>query len=192
MTKTFASYWRFLLAGLIKHAQTGALLPSQRFLVDKMIAPVPGDYSEQIVELGAGTGALTLRLARQCPNAPILACEINPVLARDLTMKLQTERLSDQVRVLADPAEHLLARLAANHKTRPDFILSGIPLGNLDKTHVLDLIKGINRALAPGGMFIQFQHSLLDRKKIKAQFTKLRTVPVFLNLPPAVIYYAQK
>ncbi len=192
MTKTLASYWRFLLAGLIKHAQTGAIVPSQRFLVDKMIAPVPADYTEQVVELGAGTGALTLRLARQCPNAPILACEINPVLAHDLVVKVQAAGLADQIRVLADPAEHLLSRLASSGKARPEFIISGIPLGNLDKAHAVDLIKRINRALARGGLYIQFQHSLLDRKKIKAQFSRLRTVPVLLNFPPAVVYYAQK
>src|ERR1051326_5915871 len=77
VSKTLASYRRFLVAGLIKQGQTGAVFPSQRFLISKMIAPVPRDYEEPIIELGAGTGAITVRLAARCPKARILACEIN-------------------------------------------------------------------------------------------------------------------
>jgi tRNA1(Val) A37 N6-methylase TrmN6 len=58
-------------------------MPSQRFLIAKMIAPVPETYRGQVIELGAGPGALTLQLAARCPEARILACEINPGLARD-------------------------------------------------------------------------------------------------------------
>src|ERR1039458_9457022 len=79
-----AKYLRFFWAGLVKHGQTGGILPSQRFLSAKMIAPVPTTYAGQIIELGAGNGALTLRLAARCPGARILACEINPALVRDL------------------------------------------------------------------------------------------------------------
>jgi phospholipid N-methyltransferase len=65
-------------------------------------------------------------------------------------------------------------------------------LANLPRPQVLGLVKAISQALAPGGMYIQFQYSLIDRKKIKTNFAKLTTVPVLLNFPPAVVYYAQK
>jgi len=74
----------------------------------------------------------------------------------------------------------------------PDFILSGIPLGNLPKQAALALIDSINQTLARGGLYIQFQYSLLDRKKVKNTFSHLRTVPVPLNIPPAFVYYAEK
>jgi phospholipid N-methyltransferase len=83
MTNSLTTYLNFLWAGLVKHGQTGGVVPSQRFLIAKMIAPVPEAYRGQVIELGAGTGALTLRLAARCPEAKILACEINPALARD-------------------------------------------------------------------------------------------------------------
>ena len=41
-------------------------------------------------------------------------------------------------------------------------------------------------------MYIQFQYSLLDRKRVRSRFKLLRTVPVLLNIPPAVVYYAQR
>src|ERR1035441_8537856 len=80
MSSTAATYLHFFWAGLVKHRQTGGIVPSQRFLIAKMIAPVPAAYGGQVIELGAGNGALTLRLAARCPNTRILACEINPTL----------------------------------------------------------------------------------------------------------------
>jgi len=191
MSKSIASYWRFLVAGILKQRETGAFFPSQRFLISKMLSPLPRDYSRQILELGAGTGALTTNLARHCPAAPILACEINPVFSQDLHHRLTKRGLRHRVEIITESAEHLLATMAAEGN-QPQFIISGIPLGNLPGSQVVALLDRIRRALAPGGMYIQFQHSVLDRKKIKARFARLRTVPVFLNLPPAVIYYAQK
>jgi len=192
MSNTLASHWRFLQAGLQNLIQTGAVVPSQRFLISRMISPIPADYRGVILELGAGTGALTRRLAARCRAATILACEINPVLAQDLETSLAARRLMDRVEVFSGPAENLLSRISRQTNSRPEYIVSGIPLGNLERDAVLSLLTSIQRALAPGGMYIQFQHSLIDRKKIRSKFKRFRTVPVFLNFPPAVVYYAQK
>ena len=186
-----AGYWRFLMAGLRHHEQTGAIVPSQRFLVDRMIRPVPADYTGQVLELGAGTGSLTRRLAMTRPRARITAVEINPALADLLRRSLVADKLDDRIQVVGDSAERLLASLR-HSKQKPDFVISGIPLGNLDKAQVMALMEGIHGALPKGGMYIQFQHSLLDRKKIRSCFSRLRTVPVLLNFPPAFVYYARK
>lgn len=187
-----AAYLRFLWAGLVKHGQTGGIVPSQRFLIAKMIAPVPETYRGQVIELGAGTGALTLRLAARCPEARILACEINPTLARDHRRNLAEAGLSRRVELFTGPAADLLSELGKGGVEKPDFIISGIPLGNLGRAKALALIHTIHQALGEGGMYIQFQHSLLDRKKIRTSFSNLRTVPAFLNFPPAVVYYARR
>jgi phospholipid N-methyltransferase len=79
-----------------------------------------------------------------------------------------------------------------SRKQKPDFVISGIPLANLGREKALALMDAIRQALGPGGMYIQFQHSLLDRRKIRTMFPDLRTIPVLLNFPPAVVYYAQR
>ncbi len=186
-------YWRFLVAGLTRHVQTGAVVPSQRFLVRRMISAVPAEYRGRLVELGAGTGALTLRLAERCRNATILACEINRDLAQLLQERLAFEGLDTRVKVTSEPAEHLLSALAKGRRgSQPDFVFSGIPLGNLARRSAVALIDLIYHALSPGGLYIQFQYSLLDRKKIKARFSRMRTLPALLNFPPAFVYQAWK
>jgi phospholipid N-methyltransferase len=192
MAYLFESYWRFFSAALANQAQIGAVVPSQRFLIDKMIAPVPRSYQGLILELGPGTGALTLRLAARCPRARILACEINSSMARHLRWTLASARLSNRVEVVLDSGEHFLSQMVRRGMKLPDFIISGIPLGVLGREQVMGLVGAISKALAPGGMYIQFQYSLIDRKKVKAKFSRLTTVPVLLNFPPAVVYYAQK
>ena len=188
MFNSVSKHFNFFWAGLVKHGQTGGVVPSQRFLVAKMIAPVPEAYPGLVIELGAGNGALTLRLAAQCPEAQILTCEINPTLARDLRWSLARAGLTNRVKVFSGSATALLHSLTE----KPRFIISGIPLGNLGRGKTFALIDTIRQALGENGMYIQFQHSLLDRKKIRSKFAKFRTIPVFWNFPPAVVYYAQK
>jgi len=192
MSNTAATYLHFFWAGLAKHGQTGGIVPSQRFLIAKMIAPVPESYRGQVIELGAGNGALTLRLAARCRKARILACEINPTLARDHGYNLAGAGLNGRVELFAGSAEHLLSELGQSRVEKPDFIISGIPLGNFGRAKAFALIDTIHQTLGEAGMYIQFQHSLLDRRKIRTSFPNLRTVPVFLNFPPAVVYYALK
>lgn len=121
MTNTFTSYLNFLWAGLRKQGQTGGIVPSQRFLIAKMMAPIPVTYRGQILELGAGTGDLTLRLAARCPGARILACEINPALARDLRTHLTRAGQNGRVEVVSASAEHLLSEMGQSGMEKPDF-----------------------------------------------------------------------
>ena len=192
MHNAVANYLHFMCAALVKFRQTGAIVPSQRFLIEKMIAPVPETYAGRIIELGAGNGALTLRLAARCPEARILACEINPALARVNRHNLDRAGINGRVQVIPDSAEHLLSEMDRRGQGKADYVLSGIPLGNLRSDRVFAIVDAVSRALVPGGLYIQFQYSLMDRKKIRTRFQAVRTVPVLLNVPPAVVYYAQK
>ena len=183
---------RFFWAGLAKHRQTGGIVPSQRFLVAKMIAPVPVTYRGRILELGAGNGAITLPLAEKCPAAHILACEINPILAKDNRQKLSKAGIDGRVEVTTTPAEIILSTMGSNGAEKPDFIISSLPLRNFGGKKACALIETISLALGRGGMYIQFQHSKFDRDKISARFPRMKTASVFLNIPPAIVYYAQR
>jgi len=114
----------------VEAATNGGDHAFQRFLVNRMIAPVPQDYRGRVIELGAGSGALTLRLAARCPQARILVCEINRSLAQVNRSNLAAAGVdSGRVEVVADSAETVLAQLCRKASDKPDFIISGIPLG---------------------------------------------------------------
>jgi phospholipid N-methyltransferase len=182
----------FLWAGLAKRGQTGSVLPSQRFLIDKMIAPVPQDYRGTLLELGSGTGALTLRLAERYHRARLLVCEINPRLAQITRARLAQAGILHRVDLVQESAEHTLASLEQRSCGEVRYIVSGLPLGNMGREKARFLIAAIRSALSPGGMYIQFQYLPLDAGKVREAFPLLRIAPVVLNLPPALVYYARK
>ena len=193
MANTLKTHLHFLWAALMKQPQMGAIFPSQKFLINRMIAPVPEDYCGRVIELGAGSGALTQRLAARCPGARILACEINRSLALVNRSNLAAAAMdSGRVEVVAESGEKVLAKLSRNGSEKPDFIISGIPLGNLPGEKAVAIIDAVKETLRPGGLFIQFQHFLADHRKIRKRFARMRTIPVLLNFPPAFVYYAQK
>jgi len=190
--RTMGGCLQFAWACLINHKQTGSVVPSSRALVARMIRPVPANFCGDIIELGPGNGTLTVQLAAKCPNARILACEINPGLARHTHSNLVAAGLDHRVEVISDSAQNLLNDRIRRGVPLADFIISGIPLANLPRSETFDLIDNIHSALRKRGMYIQFQYSLMDRKKIKDKFWRVRTVPALLNFPPAVVYYAWK
>jgi phospholipid N-methyltransferase len=186
----WADYLHFFWAGLLRNSETGSLIPSQRFLIDAMIAPIPKNYAGQILELGAGTAPLTLRLAEKCPNARVHACEINPSLARYARQNLAGAGVNGNVQVHTMSAQDFLARLDERTTEKSGFVISGLPLGNLERNEVLSLLQASSRALGPDGMFIQAQHFPVDRKHVRSVFGDVRTVPVLRNVPPLFVYYA--
>jgi phospholipid N-methyltransferase len=121
-----------------------------------------------------------------------VACEINPTLARDNRRNLSEAGIDGRVEVVTGSAENLLSMLNSNGMEKPEYIISSIPLRNLGGKKARALIDTISQTLGGGGMYIQFQHSKLDWEKIRAKFPRTRTTSVFLNLPPAIVYYAQR
>ncbi len=189
---TVGSYLRFAWAGVLRHPQTGGVIPSQRFLIEKMIEPIPPAFDGLILELGAGTGALTLRLAARCASARIVACELNPSLAEAAKQNLRQAGLSGRASVRPVSAQKLLSETIGRGEEMPGYVLSGIPLGNLGRSRSAALLEVVGGMLPKRGTFVQFQHSLLSRNLIRARFAEVRIVPVLLNFPPAVVYYASR
>ena len=194
MTKSngLAGYLHFFWAGLVRHSQTGSFLPSQRFLIDAMIAPVPRHFMGDIVELGTGTAPLTLRLTAKCPKARLHCCEINPVLAHDARQNLAAAGVNGNVHVHTMSAQELLSEIDKRALAKPEFVISGLPLGNLGKKTVLEVLRASRDALASNGVFVQIQHFLVDWKNVQSVFREVRIVPVLRNLPPVFVYYARK
>jgi len=182
----------FVWAALVRQRQTGGLVPSQRFLIKKMISPVPPDYRGVLLELGAGIGALTLRLAERCREARIVAWEINATLAQQARRNLDEAGVGRRVELINGSAEDLIQDMRRRGIPPADYVISGVPLANLGRARSDNLIGSAFEALGSGGMYVQFQHSTHHQEAIKARFGALRTATVLLNIPPAVVYYATR
>ena len=108
---------RFLLFGrnFLKHPRMlGSVIPSSRFLVNRLLAPVDWTRARVIVEYGPGVGTVTTEiLRRMAPDAVLVAIETNADFVRFLRRRIHDPRLrlvhgsaanaDDESRVLAPP-----------------------------------------------------------------------------------------
>jgi len=158
----------------------GAVAPSSPFLVKTMTKHVDFKEAIYLVELGAGTGVLTKELLSSMrADATLLCFETNPKF-----IKLLKEIKDSRLKLIEDSAVHMGKYL----QRKADYILSGIPIGGMDAKEEEALLDTIASSLASQGKYIQFQYSLLSRKRIKQRFANVEYSGTILNIPPALVY----
>ena len=92
----------------------GAVAPSSKFLVKKMVEPINFTDVKCIVEFGPGTGIITLELLRLMPSDSILlAFEINKEFCETLN-QIKDPRL----KIISDSAEKVEEYLAWRRPAR--------------------------------------------------------------------------
>jgi phospholipid N-methyltransferase len=164
----------------IKHPlKTGAILPSSPLLAKALLKK--HDFSGRILELGAGTGAVTKYILKKIQkNHPYDIIEIDPVLADHLKKKYKIAN------IYIDDAEMFFKQ----KKQRYACVISGIPFAAIKPAKRQRMFKQIKKHLKPGGMFSMFQYSLTTKKELQYIFKKenveIEFVP--LNVPPAFVY----
>lgn len=182
----------FTQALLRSPREVGAIAPSSFLLGDRLAAVVPRRPDAVIVELGAGTGAVTARInIRRSPDSTFLAFERNPRLIPAV------QRRAPRAQVIADDARHLPMHLEARRISAVDAVVCGLPWANFSADEQSDLLDTITGVLAPGGVFTTFAylHALAlpparrFRELLTTRFDEvLTTRAVFRNLPPALTY----
>jgi len=187
-----ADYWHFLARFAHQPGTIGAIAPSSARLARTVLDHCALGSAQTVVELGAGSGAITsLILRRLRPGAIFIALEIDPLQAKRLR-----KRFPDLI-VCCESAENLGACLARHGCVSADCIVSGLPWGNMSPP-VQDRIMGeVVAALRPGGRFCGFGYlhaswfpsSRKFRQRLLDQFSRVRVSPViWRNLPPAFAF----
>lgn len=169
-------------------AQMGAIMPSSKQLANRFAKCVPADTRGIILELGAGTGAITEVLLQQTYASQVVAIESSAKLTQHLQRRLPQLRVHQGD---AQEASHLLK----DYTTPVRVIISGLPLRSLPPAVVKRISQEIEKILPPGGLFIQFTYSLWGNTHMRLLSPSLRPISyhrVWLNLPPARVIVYQK
>ncbi|RUS45097.1 class I SAM-dependent methyltransferase [Cohnella sp. AR92] len=164
----------------------GSVMPSSRFLANRMVRSANWEQAEQIVEIGAGTGAITRVIAERAkPGSKVILFEKEEEMGERLQRDFpQFIRESNALRLVAELKKHNVQEV--------DYIFSGLPFYNFSPTMRLQLIEQCKAALKPGGKLIAFQYSLQMRKLLSEHFEMERISAVPLNFPPAFVYVCRK
>lgn len=170
---------------------TAALAPSSRHLATRMAASVPLSTSDNVVELGPGTGALTTALLPHLsPHARFLAVELNPTFAEEWRKQFPGRHV--EVGSVAN-LRHICGK---NDIHSIDCIVSGLPWPSFPITLQEAALEEVLSLLKPGGQMVTFgyhvgmcmpsgRHFL---RLIKKRFRRVEWLAwEWRNLPPAYI-----
>jgi phospholipid N-methyltransferase len=205
MARSSSNTKLFLQGARRQFAQTGAIAPSSRFLARAITSAIePGNGPMDVLEAGAGTGALTAEILLRLPAGSRLDIyEVNPVFAKHLERTFVGKQGEVTVTVNNRPIQDLAA--GASY----DLIISGLPLNNFEPRMVKEILSRLMEALRPGGVLSYFEYLLIRKMKSLAavgpERRRLRRVgrvatrflgrhefrrnTVLLNIPPAVVHH---
>ena len=181
MTKTIS----FFKEAVKSYKTSGTLIPSSRFLANKMLDKIDFSKSQIIIELGPGNGAITKSILEKLnPKSQLICFEIN-----DTFYKILKEYKNPQLIVLSKSAENIRKELDKLGFKEVDVIISSLPLTIIPKKTSNNILNNSYICLKKNGLFIQYQYSLSYLRKLKKVFGK-NIVLGFetLNFPPAFIY----
>jgi phospholipid N-methyltransferase len=176
------------LSEYARHPLTmGSVAPSSRRLAEAMTSIVPSVVPGQaIVELGAGTGAITHGIRRAWPENPILAIEKSPRLASRLRTRFP------DIEVLQGCVSDILDALSANG-ARIGVVMSGLPMLSFEELFRDRILTAIHHALSPSAFFVQFTYSERAwRGFAPRRFHLVARRRVLRNFPPATILCFQR
>lgn len=172
----------FMRRWLSNPRQVGSVAPSSRRLAAAMVGAIPWERTRTVVELGAGTGAITEQILRSKPEeSRFLAFERDQGFRQMLLERFPT------VPVFSD-AKSLSAVLWGSGISAVDAVVSGIPFALLSGLEREQLLDEIERVLAPGGTFVAFQYSPQMYPALRKRFASVTVRLVVANLPPAFVY----
>lgn len=181
----------FAIESLRDPGSTGAVAPSSRFVVDKVVEMAALGDAENVVELGPGTGAFTEQIQSALHDSTaFFAIELNQAFAE------ATRKRCPGVRVYHDAAENLPAYLA-NGAIKCDRIITSLPWTIFEPHQQDKLLEIIAASLKPGGRFISIVYMGAKTRSRGRYFINSlpihfkhvsRSAKIWQNVPPTQVY----
>lgn len=177
--------------------RTGAIAPSSRFLAERMVDELDLSGEPVVVELGAGTGALSKELLRRMGgHGRLILVERSETAARLLRSRFPSAT------VICDCVTNLGMHLRALGIHQVDYVVSGLPWTLFNQELQEQALAEIVGALRPGGTFVTFIYAhagRLLRMGRRFEYRLRATVGdidksrvVWRNLPPARVWTARR
>jgi len=179
----------------------GTLAPSSKSLAMAMTKLVDKNVAQTILEVGAGTGAITKHLlTRLGAEHKVDVVEIMPRLASILRRRFAKE---------ASLNIHAIDLLKFDPDYKYDLIISSLPFNSLHSVLTKALIDKIIDLAKPGAHVVFFEYKIVQKfitfflsKKVVEDFKNSRSIVVkFINsyqieeqvvscnIPPALVHY---
>ena len=174
----------FFRRWLANPLQMGSIIPSSRRLGELIARSIDTQSNSLILELGAGTGAITKSLIEAgISPGRIAVVEIVPEMADYLRTKFP------KTTVLQADAFNLPSQLLKDSATEIGTVICGIPLVLLSEAKQRQFIQQVE-LVAPGRGFLLYTYCItspLPYRTLGLEARRLAWTP--LNFPPASVWH---
>ncbi|HEX6107488.1 MAG TPA: rRNA adenine N-6-methyltransferase family protein [Gemmatimonadales bacterium] len=174
----------------LKHPRMlGSVIPSSRFLVDRVLGQVDWPRAGTIVEYGPGVGTLTREILRRLgPEATLVAIETNGDFVRYLQRTVADRRLQ----VVEGSAAETDAILAARGLRHADYVISGIPYSTMPPEIRDRILRTTHDVLQPDGAFLVYQFTRAVLPYLRQTFPLVDQKFEPRNIMPARLFFCRR
>jgi phospholipid N-methyltransferase len=174
----------------LKHPRMlGSLIPSSRFLVDRVLGQVDWSRARTIVEYGPGVGTLTGEiLQRLRPDGTLLAIEMN----RDFVGYLRRTVPDRRLHVVEGSAAEAASALAARGLRQADYVISGIPYSTMPPEIRDRILRITHDVLHQDGAFLVYQFTRAVLPFLQETFGRVEQGFEPRNIMPARLFFCRR
>ena len=149
----------FLREFLLEFKTTGACFPTSKWAAHALITPLrePNRAPKRILELGPGTGSVTIPLIREMqPGDHLTICEINPRFMKALKETLERD---ESFQVKCDQVEFFEGAAQDIPVGAPfDVIVCALPFVNFDLGTVKDIFAKLRLISTPNTLMTYYEY----------------------------------
>lgn len=188
--KTMLGPWGIFIEGFLRHpVMVGSIIPSSRFTVAKMLAPVKWDECRLFVEYGPGVGTFCRPvLERLRRDGQLIVIDTNPLYIDYLRSVITDSRFTAVLGSAADVEEIV----RAHGHDHADYVLSGLPFSTLPDGVGPAIAAATHRVLRPGGAFLVYQFTAKARDFMARHFSRIDKGFEWLNVMPCFLFWGWK
>jgi len=181
--------WLFL-KNFFKHPKMlGSVIPSSRFLMNRVLNRIDWENARTIVEFGPGVGNFTQEiLKRMRPDARLAAIELNPDFVEWLRATIRDPRLYVFQGSVVD-VERVLKKLGCE---QADYVISGVPFSTIPPEVRERIVRTTHSVLSREGRLMVYQFSSAVLPSLERVFRKVDRDFEPFNVFPARLFYCAK
>lgn len=182
--------WGVFFRGFVEHPRmVGSIIPSSRFTVEKMLAPVDWQSCKLFVEYGPGVGTFCQPVLDRLPrDGTLIVIDTNPLYIDYLRSAFRDSRFIAVLGSAAD-VEEIVAAHGFDHA---DYVLSGLPFSTLPDGVGPAIAAATHRVLREDGAFLVYQFSARARDFMARHFRQIDSGFEWLNILPCKLFWGWK